>query len=177
MKYQEDKIDGKEIYNGKVISLRVDRVKLPNGKESFREEISHNGGVGVLVVKDGKALIVKQFRYAYKEELAEIPAGKLEKGELPEMAGIRELEEETGIKANSLKYLTCIYPTPGYTNEKLYLYLCEDFTFGKQKLDEDEFLSYEWVPLNELYEKIKDGSIKDAKTICSLLMYRTKIYE
>ncbi|HBF44927.1 MAG TPA: ADP-ribose pyrophosphatase, partial [Clostridiales bacterium] len=77
MKYQEDKIDGKEIYNGKVISLRVDRVKLPNGKESFREEISHNGGVGVLVVKDGKALIVKQFRYAYKEELAEIPAGKL----------------------------------------------------------------------------------------------------
>jgi 8-oxo-dGTP pyrophosphatase MutT (NUDIX family) len=101
--------------------------------EGFREIVNHNGGVSVLVVHNGKALIEKKFRYAYKEVIYEIPAGKLEKGENPEKAGIRELEEECGLKADKLKFLTCLYPTPAYTNEHLYVFFC-DFEWNEKQL-------------------------------------------
>lgn len=173
----EEKIGGTTIYNGKILSLAVDKVKLPNGSESFREIVNHNGGVSVLVVHNGKALIEKQFRYAYKEVIYEIPAGKLEKGENPEMAGIRELEEECGLKADKLKFLTCLYPTPAYTNEHLYVFFCDSFKIGRQKLDKDEFLTYDWIELETLYSMIKNGEIKDAKTVFALLAYKSGLYE
>ncbi len=177
MKLEEQRLGGTTVYNGKILTLTVDKVKLPNGGESFREIVNHNGGVGVLVVHDGKALIEKQFRYAYKEVIYEIPAGKLEMGENPETAGIRELEEECGIKADKLKFYSCIYPTPAYTNERLYVFFCDSFKIGKQKLDKDEFLTYDWIELETLYNMIKKGEIKDAKTVFALLAYKSGLYE
>lgn len=176
MSYKEERVDGVTVYDGKILKLNVDRVKLDDGSLSTREEVVHNGGVGVLAVKDGKVLLVKQFRYSYGEEVIEIPAGKLEKGENPYDAGIRELEEETGLKAKSLKKLITLYPSPGYTNEKIHVYLCEDFSFGTQKLDEGEFLSCFWQDLRVAYGQIKNGEIRDAKTVCALLEYG-KYYE
>lgn len=176
MNYKEEKVGGVTVYDGKILKVNVDKVRLGDGSLSTREEVVHNGGVGVLTVKDGKVLLVKQFRYSYGEEVIEIPAGKLELAEDPLFAGIRELEEETGIKAKSLKKLGCIYPSPGYTNEKIYIFLCEDFTVGEQKLDEGEFLSYYWQDLKLVYEQIKKGEIMDAKTVCALLEYG-KYYE
>lgn len=176
MSYKEEKVDGVTVYDGKILKLNVDRVVLTDGRMSFREEVVHSGGVGVLAVNGSKVLLVKQFRYAYGEEVIEIPAGKLEKDENPYEAGIRELEEETGLKATSLKELITLYPSPGYTNEKIHVYLCKDFTVGKQKLDDGEFLSYYWEDLATAYEQIKEGKIKDAKTVCALLEYG-KFYE
>lgn len=176
MSYKEEKLDGVTVYDGKILKLNVDRVVLTDGRTSFREEVVHSGGVGVLAVNGNKVLLVKQFRYAYGEEVIEIPAGKLEKDENPYEAGIRELEEETGLKATSLKELITLYPSPGYTNEKIYVYLCKDFTVGKQKLDDGEFLSYYWENLATAYKQIKEGKIKDAKTVCALLEYG-KFYE
>lgn len=176
MNYKEEKVDGVTVYDGKILKVNVDKVRLGDGRLSTREEVVHNGGVGVLAVKDGKVMLVKQYRYSYGEEVIEIPAGKLELGEDPLTAGIRELKEETGLKAKSLKKLGCIYPSPGYTNEKIHIFLCEDFTVGEQKLDDGEFLSCFWQDLPFAYEQIKNGEIRDAKTVCALLKYG-KYYE
>jgi ADP-ribose pyrophosphatase len=107
---------------GKILNLRCDDAELPDGKPCSREFIEHGGGACVLYVKDGKVLLVRQFRYAYGESIYEIPAGKLEQGENPIFAAARELEEEAGIKAKELQLLYVVYPTPGYTNEKIYIY-------------------------------------------------------
>lgn len=177
MSFKEIKIESQTIYKGKILTLNKDKVLLDNGETSFREEILHNGGVGVLCVKNNKVLLVKQFRYAYGKELLEIPAGKLEKGEDPMKAGIRELEEETGIITTKLTLLNTLYPTPGYTNEIIYVYLCDEIIDQtNQRLDEDEFVSYEWVDINLLVEKIKNKEIHDAKTVFAILAYISKIY-
>ena len=169
---EEKKIDGKVIYDGKIIKVFKDRVLCPNGNESVREIVNHNGGAGVLLINDKEEiLLVKQFRYAYKEELYEIPAGKLELNEDPYYAALRELEEETGNKANELEYLGKIYPTCGYSDEVIYLYLAKNTKVTKTNFDEDEFIESNFYPLDEVKIMIKDGKIKDAKTICALEYY------
>ncbi len=107
---------------GKIVNLRCDDVLLPDGESCKREVIEHSGGAAVLCVKEGKVALVRQFRYAYGEELYEIPAGKLDAGEDPAVAAVRELSEETGLTAERLNLLYVLYPTPGYTNEKIYIY-------------------------------------------------------
>ncbi|MCR5232201.1 MAG: NUDIX hydrolase [Acholeplasmatales bacterium] len=169
---EEKKIDGKVIYDGKIIKVFKDRVLCPNGNESFREIVHHNGGAGVLLINDKEEiLLVKQFRYAYKEELYEIPAGKLELNEDPYYAALRELEEETGNQANELEYLGKIYPTCGYSDEVIYLYLARNTKVTKTNFDEDEFIESNFYPLDVVKKMIKDGKIKDAKTICALEYY------
>jgi len=177
MNLKEKTLNSQNIYKGKILDLNLDKVELPDGSTSYREYVIHNGGVGVLVVLNNKALLVKQFRYPYKEVIYEIPAGKLEKGEDPQEAGKRELQEECGIVAKELKFLSCLYPTPGYTSEKLYVYFCNEFFVGKQKLDKGEFLVYDWIELDKLYEMIKSGELKDAKTVFALLAYKSGLYE
>ena len=177
MNFKEKTLSSNLVYDGKILKLKVDKVLLPNGKESFREEVVHNGGVGILVVKDGKVLIVRQYRYAYDEVLIEIPAGKIEKGEDPLATAKRELKEEAGLIGLNFKQLTVLYPTPGYTNEKLYVYFCNDFENGTIDLDEDEFLEAEWIEFDALYKMVKDGVVKDAKTVYAVLSYACKIYE
>lgn len=169
MKFNEKTKATNFIYKGKILALRKDEVILPDGKESIREIVEHNGGSAIVCVKDGKILLVKQFRYAYNEELYEIPAGKLNENEDPEETAIRELEEEGGIKAERVKKIFEIYPSPGYTNEIIRVYKAEGFSQGKMHLDEDEFLSSEWVDLNKAYKMLKNGKIKDSKTIIAIL--------
>lgn len=161
------------IYRGKILTLRCDDAILPDGTLCKREVIEHSGGAGVLCVRDGKVLLVKQYRYAYGETIYEIPAGKLNEGEDPAETAARELKEETGLTAASLRHIFTIYPTPGYTDEKIYLYQAEDVQAGEQELDVGEFLSVEQIPLNEAYGMIESREIKDAKTVVALLYYKT----
>ncbi|MCR4879970.1 MAG: NUDIX hydrolase [Bacilli bacterium] len=159
------------IFDGKVIKLYKDEVLCPNGNKAYREVIHHHGGAGVLLVKDNEVALVKQFRYAYQEELYEIPAGKLERDENPYEAAKRELEEETGYHTESLIHLGDIYPSCGYTDEIIHIYLAKDVIKTTTHFDEDEEMDLVWLPLNEVNRMITEGKIKDAKTICALYYY------
>ena len=171
MDYTEKTINKNYIYKGKILNLRCDDAVLPNGQACKREIIEHNGGACVLYIENGKAALVRQYRYAYGETVLEIPAGKLNTGEDPLFAAGRELEEETGISASRLELLCMMYPTPGYTNEKIYIYQAFDGKQGDRHLDEDEFLDVEWIPLEQIKAMLKTGEIKDAKTIIALQTY------
>ncbi len=159
------------IYRGKILSLRCDDALLPDGKPCKREIVEHSGGACVLYIEDGKVLLVKQFRYAYGETIYEIPAGKLETGEDPKSAAARELEEEAGVKTEDLELLFIDYPSPGYTNEKIYIYEAKNGIKTRQNLDEGEFLTAEFVPLEQAKEMLKNGEIRDGKTVIALLSY------
>lgn len=171
MKLEEKTVRKNYIYEGKILSLRCDDAELPNGNACKREIVEHSGGAAVLLVNEGKVALVKQYRYAYGEEIYEIPAGKLNAGEDPMLAAARELEEETGYIAERLKLLYVLYPTPGYTNEKIYIYEAEGAKKGAQRLDEDEFLSVEYLPVEKVFEMIGAGEIRDAKTIAAVQSY------
>lgn len=162
------------VYQGKIVNLRCDEAALPDGRPCKREMVEHPGGASVLCVYEGKIALVRQFRYAYQEELLEIPAGKLERGEDPLLAAKRELEEETGLVASELKPLYTLYPTPGYTNEKIYIYEASGVTAGRQHLDEGEFLNVVFLPVEEVARMIEKGEIRDAKTIVAVQSYLLK---
>lgn len=171
MSFFEKKIGGKTVYHGKILNLEVDEVELPDGNREKRECVRHSGGAAVLCVIGGKVLLVRQFRYLYGEEIYEIPAGKLEKGEDPKIAAARELEEETGVKAD-LEPLLCIYPTPGYTDEVIHIYIAKNCVeTRRKKLDEGEFLDACFKPVEEVLEMIERGEIKDAKTVAAVYKY------
>ncbi len=172
---EEKLINSEYIYKGKILNLRKDSILLPNGKTSTREIIEHNGAAAILAINNNnEVLLVKQYRCPFKEILTEIPAGKLEKGENPKLAALRELEEETGYKANSIKLLLECYPSPGAFCEKLYIYLATNLEQTEQHLDSDEFLNVFKVPLSMLKEQILKGEIKDAKTVISVLSFIEK---
>ncbi|QCX32681.1 NUDIX hydrolase [Caloramator sp. E03] len=170
MNFKEITISQKYIHKGKIINLRVDEVELPSGRKSSREIVEHNGGVGIVAINEKKEIIlVKQFRKPFEEVLIEIPAGKLEKGEEPIKCAVRELEEETGKKALSLKLMNILYTSPGFSNEKLYIYLCTEMEDGKVNPDEDENLEIMYVKYEDALNMIYNGEIKDAKTISGIL--------
>ena len=170
MNLQEKKLKSKTVYSGKVVTLEVDEVELPDGKISHRECVRHSGGASVLLIKDGKILLVKQFRYLYGKPIYEIPAGKLNEGEDPKIAAMRELEEETGLKAQ-LTHLMDIYPTPGYTDEIIHIYFAQSYEVTKQHLDEGEFLNYCFKDVDTVVKMIENGEIQDAKTIVAVYKY------
>ena len=175
MDFEEKKIKGEVVFYGKIMTITRDVVLCPNGKEAYREILHHNGGAGVLCLNEkNEVLLVRQFRYAYGEVLYEIPAGKLELNEDPYEAAIRELEEETANKASSLEYLGVIYPSCGYTNEKIYLYLARNTKITETHFDEDEFIETKFYPFNDVLKMISDGTIKDSKTICAINYYLLK---
>lgn len=171
MSHEEKTVKKNYIYQGKILNLRVDDALLEDGTNCKREIVEHSGGACVLYVEKGNVLFVKQYRYAYGETVCEIPAGKLNAGEDPKNAAARELEEETGVKAARLELLYEIYPTPGYTNERIYIYRAFDGERTQTHLDEGEFLDVEWIPLERVKEMLKRGEIKDAKTIIALQAY------
>lgn len=161
-----EKVNG--IYNGRVLTMHVDDVLLCNDQRANRECVDHPGGVAVIgVMDDDMVVLVRQFRYPYKETIYEIPAGKLEKGEDPFEAGKREFKEETGGVAEEYISLGEIYPSPGYTNEIIRLYAAKNITFEEQNLDDDEFLQVCQISFDELIRRIMSGEIKDAKTIAA----------
>lgn len=153
------------VYEGKIVNVRSDDVLLPSGKTAKREVVMHPGGAAIVVMdSDDRILLVKQYRYAVGETLYEIPAGKLDKGEYPLQAAKRELLEETGLVAENLTPLGFVYSSCGFTDERIYLYLCRDFTVGEACPDEDESVTTVWMSVKEVLQKIEDGEIPDAKT-------------
>ncbi|MDE7245483.1 MAG: NUDIX hydrolase [Oscillospiraceae bacterium] len=170
MELTEKTLSSEKIFDGKILHIRRDTVLLPDGNQSFREVVDHPGGVCVLAL-DGqnRALLVRQFRYPYMQLLRELPAGKLEYGEDPRQAAIRELREETGAVPGQFDSLGELYPSPGYCGEIIRMYLARDLQFGETHLDEDEFLDLERIPFAALVQEVLSGEIRDAKTIAAVL--------
>lgn len=165
---QTEEVQG--IFSGKIINVHTDKITLVDGTEAQREVVDHPGGVAIVgLTENNEVLMVRQFRYPYKETIYEIPAGKLEKGEDPREAAIREFREECGAVAEKLEPLGEIYPTPGYCGEIIRIFYATDLTFGEQELDEDEYLEVIKMPFSECVAKIMSGEIKDAKTIVGIL--------
>lgn len=165
MKLNEKTLSRNDIFEGRVLKFHVDKVELVNGKTSTRECVDHPGGVSVAVLTEkNEILFVRQFRYPYQEAVLETPAGKLEPGEDPFEAMKREQREETGTTGSHYVDLGKLYPSPGYTNEKIYLYACRLDTLGQTQFDEDEFLEVEKIPLEKAVEMVMNGEIPDAKT-------------
>lgn len=170
MDFEEKTLDSEYVYRGKVINVLRDNVEISTGHKSVREVVEHSGGVVIVAQKsDDTILMVKQFRYPIKQTVLELPAGKLEKGEEPFPAAKRELEEETGYRADEWQSLGYINTTPGFCNEKLYLYLAKNLKFVGEHPDEGEIIQCFEYNINEIFEKIKNGEINDAKTICGLM--------
>lgn len=175
MKLIETKIEGEIIYNGKILRLERDKVILENGNNAYREVVRHNGGACIVAVtKDNEILFVKQYRYPLNKVVMELPAGKLEPNEHPEICAKRELREETGA-IGEVEYLTEIYPTPGYSSEIIYIYAAFNVEIGSLSLDEDEFIDVVKVDIDSALEMIKSGEIKDAKTIVGILLVADRI--
>ncbi len=170
MALEEKQISTKRIYDGKIVSLRVDTVLLPNGREATREVIEHVGAVCVVpVMPDGTTYMVRQYRYPFAEAVLEIPAGKLDAGEQPVDAANRELEEEIGMKASELIYMGEFRPSVAYDMEVIHMYLARGLVKTHQHLDEDEFLNIEAYPLDQIYSMILDNQLTDGKTIAAML--------
>lgn len=163
------------IFEGKIISLQVEHVELPNGQASTREVVKHPGAVAVLALRNSKMLAVEQYRKAMNRTLVEIPAGKLDPGEEPIVAAARELEEETGYRTDKLIYLHSFYTSPGFADEIIHLYATDELVAGTVQPDEDEFLELMELTLDEAKEMIALGRIRDAKTI--MAVYAWERYE
>lgn len=171
MNLEEKTLSTKTLYSGKVVTLELSEAELPNGNNALREVVRHPGGAAVLLVNDGKILLERQFRFPYNKVIWEIPAGKLNNGENPEHAARRELEEETGYCAEKLERLVEVYPSPGYTDEIIYVFKADAATLEKQHLDDDEFVNAEFVEIPRIEEMIESGEICDAKTIAAVYKY------
>lgn len=172
MNLTEKTIRKNTVYAGKIIRVRCDDALLPDGKPCRREVVEHPGGASVLYVREGKVLLVRQFRYPYGEETLEIPAGKLDPGEDPAHTAARELAEETGWEPASVQHLYTIYPTPGYSAEKIYIYRAHGVRAGAVHPDADEFLTSAFYPVEDVFAMIERGEIRDAKTIIAVQSLR-----
>ncbi|MDQ0858529.1 NUDIX hydrolase [Bacillus sp. V2I10] len=167
-----------KLFSGRIIDLYLEEVELPNGKTGTREIIKHPGAVAVIAItKENKIVMVQQYRKAMERVLVEIPAGKLEKGEQPEVTAKRELEEETGYTTESLQHLLSFYTSPGFADELVHLYFTEELQIltEKAELDEDEFVDVLEVTLEEAQQMIDDQRIFDAKTAYAVQYLQLKL--
>ncbi|OJG19033.1 ADP-ribose pyrophosphatase [Enterococcus canis] len=171
--FEEKTLERQEIFKGKIIEVVLDKVALPKGGTSFRELVFHPGGVAVIpITADNKIILVKQFRKPMEQVLLEIPAGKIDPGEqqLPEVAAARELEEEIGMRAQELRLVTAAYLSPGFANEKLYIYFADQLerVENPRPQDPDEVLELHELTLAEAKTAIASGAICDIKTVCGI---------
>lgn len=171
MKLTEKTLNSKIQFKGRIVTLVHDEIELPDGRHSLREVVMHPGGVCIACLNEnGEFIVVEQFRYAFKKELIELPAGKLEPGEDPLEAAQRELIEETGYKADVIIPLGVLYPSVGYLTEVIHLYYAPQAHFVGQHLDDQEFLNVKTYTLDQLHQMIEEDVINDAKTIA--LVYK-----
>ncbi|RKP57129.1 NUDIX hydrolase [Cohnella endophytica] len=170
--FYEKTLETKPIFEGRMISLQVDTVLLPNGETATREIVRHPGAVAVVAILDDKMLVVEQFRKPLEKVQVEIPAGKLDAGEEPEAAALRELEEETGYRARSITHLRSFSTSPGFAEEIVHLYFTSDLERGEMHLDDEEFLTCEAITLDEAQRYIEEGRICDAKTLLAVYAWR-----
>lgn len=174
MELTEKTLSGRTEFEGKIVKLTVDTVELPDGATAIREVVGHPGGVCVLaLLEDGTVPLVRQFRYPLGRVMAELPAGKLEYGEEPRPAAVRELGEEVGLVPGELTDLGAIYVSPGFCTEKLHMYLARSLTRVPVHPDEDEFLEIEYLPFDELVRRVMSGEIQDGKTVAATLKTKT----
>lgn len=169
MELTEKTLTSREVYRGRILRVREDTVRLPNGKTAEREVAEHPGGVGILALDGGDVLLVRQYRYAFSRVLTEIPAGKREPGEEPFVTAQRELREEIGATAGKWTELGALIASPGCYGEVLYLYMAQELTFGDTHPDEDEFLDVVRMPFDRAVELCMTGELTDAKTVTALL--------
>ena len=161
MELIEQKLKTLTSYHGVIVNVRLDEARLPDGSTARREVVEHPGG--------GTVWCGRQYRYPFSRTLLEVPAGKLEPGEAPELAAARELSEETGLTAGRMQYLGANFTSPGYSEEVLHIYLARDLHRGAAHLDPGEFLNVERHPLEELVQMALDGELCDGKTTVALL--------
>ena len=173
----EKKINSTNVFSGKLLKVYSDEIELPNCNKAVREYIMHVGAVCVVALTDdNKVIVERQYRYPMHEITLEIPAGKLDcKEEDPLEAAKRELNEETGAVADKMTYLGRYYPTPAYSDEVIHMYLAEGLRFESQSLDDDEFLTFELVPISELADEIMAGNVPDGKTQAAVLAVCRKL--
>ena len=170
----EDTISSKTLHVGKNFSFKVDQVKLDNGTEIVRELVDHPGAVAIVAVDDGDIVLVRQYRYAAKSEILEIPAGTLEVYEDPYACAVRELQEETGYAASEWSKLLSSYMAPGYSNEVIHFYIAEGLTPVGSNPEEDESITVEKISFGKVLEMIESNEIRDSKTITGVLAYLTR---
>jgi ADP-ribose pyrophosphatase len=162
--------DKKRLYSGKVVTLDIYDVTLPDGETGKREIVQHPGAVAIVPFDDdGQVLLVKQYRTAADAILLEIPAGTAEPDEAPDITAVRELQEETGYKPGRLESIGGIYTAPGYTTEFIHLYIARDLEESRLDADSDEFIELVRMPLDEAIAAIARGDIQDGKTVAGLL--------
>lgn len=166
----EKTVQSDVIFEGKIITLKKETVELPNGKLASREVVEHPGGVAIVAVDDEQqVLMVRQYRRPFDDLVLELPAGKLDPGEDHRACGIRELEEETGTKAKEFIYLGYAFPSPGFCQERIHIYLATGLYAGQVHPDEDEFLEVERYPLATLVDMAMNNELYDAKTVIGIL--------
>lgn len=171
----ETQIKSRLIYDGRIIKLKTDDIIQPDGSPSMREYVCHRGGAAILAVDDENCVyLVRQFRYPYKEVIFEIPAGKLEEGEEASITAERELEEEVGLRADEITPFGMLYPSPGYTDERLHIYLAKGLKKTSAHLDDGEFLNVHRLPFDQVISMVLKGEIHDAKTCYAVLRYSVR---
>jgi ADP-ribose pyrophosphatase len=172
----EELISSSRVYDGRVVGFRVDRVRLPSGRVTEREIVEHGGAVGIVAVDGGgDVLLVRQFRSALGRMLLEIPAGTLGAGEDVRECAYRELREETGYAARKLQELYAFYSSPGFSNERIWLFLATGLSPGEQQQETDEIIEVVKVPLDEALEMVESGEICDGKSILGLIAGRANM--
>ena len=173
MTYEEKTLSSERIYEGAIINLRRDQVTVQNGT-SYREIVEHNGGaVLAAITPEGRMVMVRQFRKPAERVMLEVPAGKIDAGEEAVQAAVRELKEETGYTAGKVKHLASFYPSVGYSEEVLHLYLCTELTAGDTCFDENEAIDIVEMDLEELYRMALKGEIQDAKSMIAIFMVKS----
>jgi len=171
----EKTLTSKLLHKGRHFNFKTDEIQLSSGKTTTHDIVDHPGAVAIVpILDDGRILLVKQYRYTTGKELLEIPAGTLEKGEAPDNCARRELKEETGYTAGSMKKILAMYMAPGYSNEVIHLYFATALKAGESHAEEDEDISLEVYSADELLEGIEKNTIEDAKTIAGVLIYLTR---
>ena len=175
MTFEEKTLKSEKIYEGTIINLRRDKVTVQGGT-SYREIIEHNGGAVIAALTEDKKLVmVRQYRKPADKVMLEVPAGKIDPGEMPLEAAVCELKEETGYTASKVEFLTEFYPSVGYSEERLYLYLCTGLTPGETCFDENEAIEIEEIDLDRLFKMAMSGELDDAKTIIAILMVKALV--
>ncbi len=177
-KFQEKTIDTTKVFNGRIISLQVDDVELSDGNYSKREIVKHPGAVAIIAMtEEGKIVFVEQYRKPLERSLIEIPAGKLEPNEAPEITAVRELEEETGYTTEQMQYVTSFYTSPGFADELMHVYFTDNLIKLDEAvpLDEDEFVEVHYLSLEEAEQYVLEQKIYDAKTAYAILYLRNRL--